>query len=154
MHSEHSNATSAIERLSLLRPLNVTPSPTVDVPFDADDWRILYHTVANSLLVGSLATVNAAVSLLLPRLQEPIFTWDPSILSEPSLPSTGTLVIREVAELGSLPQQRLLDHLNNLAHRVRVISLASSPLYPFVQRGDFLEALFYRLNVVCLHAAH
>jgi DNA-binding NtrC family response regulator len=33
-----------------------------------------------------------------------------------------------------------------------VISLVFDPLYPMVEQGQFLEGLFYRLNVVSLEA--
>jgi hypothetical protein len=127
---------------------------TVDPPFAAHDWRILYDTAPNALVIGSPMTVDAAVARLLPLLQEPILTWEPGVLREPSLPRSGTLVIREVDALSSVQQRHLLDYLGSSTQRIRVISLASSPLYPLVERGDFLEALYYRLNVLCFHVAH
>jgi transcriptional regulator of acetoin/glycerol metabolism len=34
--------------------------------------------------------------------------------------------------------------------RIQVISVVFEPLYPMVERGQFLEPLFYRLNAVSL----
>ena len=34
----------------------------------------------------------------------------------------------------------------------QIVSIATTPLWPLVQNGDFLEGLFYRLNVVRLEA--
>jgi hypothetical protein len=129
----------------------MTNSPTSNLPFAADDWRILHGTAPNALLVGSPTTVSAAVAWLLPRLREPISTWEPEGVSEPSLPSTGTLVIRNVDALDAMQQWHLLDYLSRATQRVRVISLASAAVYPLVQRGEFLAALYYRLNVHCVH---
>ena len=35
---------------------------------------------------------------------------------------------------------------------VQIVSMTSAPLWPLVVDGDFLEGLFFRLNVVCLEA--
>jgi hypothetical protein len=151
MHSEHAHLKSAVQRLPLLQPLNMTNLPTADVTFAGVDWRTLHDTAPNALVIGSPMAVDAALARLLPLLQDPIVTWEPYVPSEPSLPGTGTLIIREADALDSVQQRKLLDYLSNPTRRVRVIALASSPVYPLVQRGDFLEALYYRLNVLCFH---
>ena len=123
---------------------------TLDLPFAADDWRILHDTRANALVVGSPMTINAAVASLLPLLRQPLMTWEPSVLREPPLPSTGTLVIQRVDSLNAVQQRCLLNHLSSPTQDLRVISLASTPVYPLVKRGEFSAPLYYRLNILCL----
>ena len=57
------------------------------------------------------------------------------------------VVILDDASSLSLDDQwtchRWLDH-----HRSWVVSFTTKPLFPLVSRGDFLETLFYRLNIV------
>ena len=154
MHSEQTTVKSAVQRLTLLQPLTMTNLPTVDATSAEVDWRILHDTAPNALVIGSAMAVDAAIARLLPLLQEPILTWEPYVLREPSLPATGTLIIRKADALDSAQQRQLLDYLSSPTRRVRVISLASSPVYPLVERGDFLEALYYRLNVLCFHVPH
>lgn len=69
--------------------------------------------------------------------------------SDQSPAATGTVIVREVDALDSMQQRHLLGSLEASA-RVQVISIASSPVYPLVQSGKFADALYYRLNVICL----
>ena len=62
------------------------------------------------------------------------------------------MLIGDVSTL-TLPQQiDFYDWLDRFGESVQVISVTSAPLWPMVQRGRFLEGLFYRLNVVSLTA--
>ena len=65
--------------------------------------------------------------------------------------SVGTLLLENVAAL-ALAQQIRLDDWMSHGTQTQVISVVFSPLYPMVERGEFLEGLFYRLNVVTLEA--
>jgi Sigma-54 interaction domain len=154
MHIEHAGVKSSLQRLTLLQPLNMTNLPTVDLTFAGVDWRILHNTAPNALVIGPPMAVDAAIARLLPLLQDPISTWEPDVRREPSLPGTGTLIVRDADALDAGQQRQLLDYLSSPTRRVRVISLASSPVYPLVQRGAFLEALYYRLNILCFHVPH
>jgi hypothetical protein len=61
-------------------------------------------------------------------------------------------VLQNVSAL-SLAQQIILnDWLGNGLGRPQVVSIASTDLWEAVMNGDFLEGLFYRLNVTCLDA--
>jgi transcriptional regulator of aromatic amino acid metabolism len=54
----------------------------------------------------------------------------------------------------SIPQQITLnDWIDEGLGQAQVLSITTTPLWQLVQNGDFLEGLFYRLNVVCLDAA-
>ena len=50
-------------------------------------------------------------------------------------------------------QERLHQWLGERSGAVRVIATSPVPLYGLVERRQFLEPLYYRLNVVCLDAA-
>jgi len=47
-------------------------------------------------------------------------------------------------------QRRLLDWLERCAGRYQVVSTTTSPLLALVEARVFHDALFYRLNVVCV----
>jgi len=73
----------------------------------------------------------------------------PGRLALPSQP-VGTLLLENVAALALAQQIRLHDWMSG--SRTQVISVVFAPLYPMVERGEFLEGLFYRLNMVTLEA--
>jgi transcriptional regulator of aromatic amino acid metabolism len=75
----------------------------------------------------------------------------PGVLDLP-LVNCGTLVVADAAAL-TIPQQiELHDWLNAGRRSVQTVSITSRPIWPLVERGRFLEGLFYRLNVVTLEA--
>jgi hypothetical protein len=60
------------------------------------------------------------------------------------------VVIDEVADISSDDQQTLLQWLEQ--HRgAMVLSFATKPIFPLVVQSNFLERLYYRLNVMTLH---
>lgn len=64
----------------------------------------------------------------------------------------GTVLLQNVTGL-SLPQQIVLnDWIDEGSGDAQIISISTTPLWKLVNYGDFLESLFYRLNVVCLEA--
>ena len=75
----------------------------------------------------------------------------PGTLRLPSA-SGGTLFLENVTAL-TLRQQIVLNDWIGAGHcDVQIISMTSAPLWPLVENGEFLEGLFFRLNVVCLEA--
>lgn len=63
----------------------------------------------------------------------------------------GTLLIENVTALTAAQQQALYAWLTDGPADglpMQVISVATEPLLPAVQEGRFLEALYYRLNIV------
>ena len=63
-----------------------------------------------------------------------------------------TLVIGDVSGLTLLQQVEVYDWLDRFGGTSQILSFTSVPLWPLVERGRFLEGLFYRLNVVTLTA--
>jgi len=64
----------------------------------------------------------------------------------------GTLVLVDVGALLLGQQMKLYDWLEGAGRQCQVVSIARESLYPLIEEGRFMEALYYRLNVVCLDA--
>jgi DNA-binding NtrC family response regulator len=64
----------------------------------------------------------------------------------------GTLLLWDVARLTRGQQMQLHDWITDRPRDAQVISISSAPLLPLVEDGEFLEGLFYRINVVSLVA--
>jgi hypothetical protein len=106
----------------------------------------------NVLITGSNATTEVFVATLRPYLQNPVCDW----ATETALPTpceTATLLISDVATLSLEQQQALMGWLDRAAAGdTQVVSTTALELFPLVERGTFLEALYYRLNTVRLDA--
>ena len=110
----------------------------------------------NLLVVGPDETVEHALDLIRGELMQAggdvpsaaTAEWQPGkpfILPSPSLPAM--LVLRRVDSLGYVDQRLLVEWLER-ATRCQVISTAPSSLMPLVDKGVFLQTLYYRLNTV------
>ena len=115
-----------------------------------DDWRFLLSSRANVLLEGTGRAIDQAVTVLMPHLRPPIHTcphWAPD-----EVPREGTLILRDVETLNPHEQQHLLLWLDEAGAQVQLISQSSTPLFRRVVEGHFLDALYYRLNVLYITA--
>jgi DNA-binding NtrC family response regulator len=95
----------------------------------ASDCNLIVETRCNTLVVGSETAVQRALGSLEPYLD------------------ASTLVLRHVETLSPAEQQQVLAMLDDET-APRLISTSAQPLYPLVMRGEFLEDLYYRLNVI------
>jgi transcriptional regulator of aromatic amino acid metabolism len=75
----------------------------------------------------------------------------PGALALPEIRS-GTLFLVNLAGLTLGQQMKLYDWIDGGSRDLQVVSIARQSLYPLVEEGRFMEALYYRLNVVCLEA--
>jgi hypothetical protein len=75
----------------------------------------------------------------------------PGPLTLPADPQ-GTLFLIDVGALLLGQQMKLYDWLAGAGRDCQVVSIAREPLYPRIEEGQFMEALYYRLNVVSLDA--
>ncbi len=66
----------------------------------------------------------------------------------------GTLLLKDVAALTLSQQVALYDWLTLGSGDMQVVSLSSARLARLVEDGEFLEGLYYRLNVIRLDALH
>jgi hypothetical protein len=106
----------------------------------------------NLLLVGPDSVTQHVLLLLLPDLTNPITTWCPGepLVLPPA--HSGTMIFHDVGSLGSADQYRLLEHLNGAGRQTQIVSTSPTPLLPRVHARTFDDALYYRLNHVCMHS--
>ena len=101
----------------------------------------------NLLLIGP----EAATRPYLDRLMA-----SPSVRScdstAPHLPreTVQDLVVRDVERLTPDGQEQLVDWLNGPGFHTRIVATSGKSLYPLVERGEFSDALYYRINMIIL----
>jgi transcriptional regulator of acetoin/glycerol metabolism len=119
-------------------------------PWQADrEWDLLQLAHPNVLVVGSHAAVAEALHILAGICGDPVATCRAaSPLALPPTAGTGALILRDVDCLTPAGQRRLMRWLENVSGRIQVIATSTKPLWSQVQGGFFLEALYYRLNVI------
>jgi len=119
-----------------------------------EDWRLLRKSHPNVLLTGCLAAAASALDDLRPCFRPPVVAWcagTPLVL--PPAAASRTLILNEVASLSVEDQLRLLAWLQWSDGATQVIATSSCPLFPLVERGAFLEGLYYHLSAICLDVA-
>ena len=122
---------------------------TVAGPIDVE-WDVARLGRANLLLVGSDGSVEKFVDALRRDFRQPVAVWRPDCrLVLPPLSSSGTFILQDVGAIPHDDQRRLCDWLGATAGRTRVVSTTRQPLFQLLEAGTFLEALYYRLNVLC-----
>jgi len=136
-------------------PLEPTTSSTEAVSLQSlAEGRVLRRAHPNVLLFGARAAITLALDDLRSSFELPVVNWragDRVVL--PRFPASGTLVLEEVDALSRVDQQRLFRWLQNAIGKVQVVSTTQLPLFQLVERGMFLDTLFYQLNVVYLEVA-
>jgi Sigma-54 interaction domain len=60
------------------------------------------------------------------------------------------LVVRDVERLTRDGQEQLVDWLNGPGFHTRIVATSGTSLYPMVERGEFSDALYYRINMMIL----
>jgi lysophospholipase L1-like esterase len=123
------------------------------MPFDATDFLkhadvgVLRTARVNALLIGSNDVIDRALRAI-QRDGQPCISWTPA--DGPRLPdvAAGTLVVRDVASLTADQQQQLLAWIDRRGPRAHVVATSGEPVWPSVERGAFVERLYYRLNVL------
>jgi transcriptional regulator of aromatic amino acid metabolism len=98
------------------------------------------------LLVGTRQANESALGQLLPFSRQPCYVD----VGETLRPDTGTVVLRDVEKLDGDAQRDLLRWIDATYRRVQLITLATVPLFPFVDSGAFRPDLFYRLNAITI----
>jgi transcriptional regulator of acetoin/glycerol metabolism len=119
-------------------------------PGQADqEWDLLQLAHPNVLVVGPDAAVAEALHILAGICRDPVATCRTTTpLALPPPAATGALILRDVDYLTPAGQGRLMGWLENVSGRIQVIATSTEPLWSQVQAGFFLEALYYRLNVI------
>jgi Sigma-54 interaction domain len=116
------------------------------------EWAILHTRRPNVLFTGLHAATEVFMATLRPTHRSPVHCWAPDTIP-PAVCEVPTVLICDVATL-SLDQQRaLLSWLDQAAPgQTQVVSTTALELFPLVERGTFLEALYYRLNTLRIDA--
>jgi hypothetical protein len=105
------------------------------------------------LLTGSHDIIEAALAVLWPQLERPVYEWT-SAVELPASTGLMTVLIRDVDSLSRDQQHTVLAWLDGAApHQIQIVSMASTDPYPLIERGVFLHRLYYRLNMVRLDAS-
>jgi hypothetical protein len=117
-------------------------------PHSVSEWHILRAAAPNLLITGVPDAVEHSLEALTPHLVPSVSYW-PLDTSWPPPGDVRTLVIRDVQELALAEQQALSVWFDRSALlQTRVVSTATVPLFQLVEAGQFMEALYYRLNVL------
>ena len=146
----------AFDTLSSVIPANVVNSDGVaaflqsvprGAPASSVDLAIICGVNPPNALVAP-----RALAMLLSQLSRPVAQWDPATGAELPPHFAGTLVVSDVETLNDRQQQELLDFLDDRRGGVQIISVAATELFQYVERGEFSETLFYRLNTIRIDA--
>jgi hypothetical protein len=115
----------------------------------ADDWQLAVTVPVNVLMVGPDEVTKSAVAAISPWLSDPGLTIRPDGLAHlPAAERSGALILEDLCDFVMADQRRLADWLQENAGRARIISTSRQPLASMLSAGLFLEALYYRLNVI------
>jgi hypothetical protein len=126
----------------------VPPAPArLSIP--ASDWEALVATRANTVVVGTEDAALGVWTAVWPRLKKPIYWVEADRLSLPRQ-SAGTLILQGAHTLSPSAQQQVFEWLDRDARATRVLTTTPHSLFPLVEDGSFLEALYYRLNMLLL----
>jgi len=145
----------------------MTSQPNRDEPLVITMHSSAYVCLSESTLLERLTSPDFRTNLLvtcrdvpISSVTEHLMAWctppfhlcsAPGALTLGS-PRCGTLFLEGVSALSLAQQMAVDDWVSQAAGSVQVVSITEEPLWPLVQNGRFLEALFYRLNVVSLKA--
>jgi len=143
---------------------NLTSSGRRDVRPDyvarmREDWRaaraahsdlqLMGMPRINIMLVGPSGPIQGVLELLQKTCAQPIVAWRPGErLALPPPARARTLVLHDVYGLAYEDQCALASWLERAEGRTQVISTSPAPLLPRVETGEFLDTLYYRLNMV------
>jgi hypothetical protein len=103
----------------------------------------------NLLLIGPDAVVDECLDRLIASVVSPVLFCDgarPALTNGP----VRSLILRDVDRLTRPDQERLIEWLNHHDAGTRVIATSARPVFPYVERGEFSDALYYRINTVTL----
>jgi hypothetical protein len=105
----------------------------------------------NLLLEGEASQVETVLTAVAPSLPRPVTTWGGT--GSLAAVRDGTLIVPLVNRFDDDQQRQLLRWLEETAGAVRVIATTRGSLFRLVQRGIFLDALYYRLNTIRVEIA-
>jgi hypothetical protein len=143
------SGTLHIQRAVTLVPARRPVPPPTRLAIQAGEWNTFVGSRANAVIVGSEEAALGVWTAMWPSLQKPIHWVEAERLSMPR-GSAGTLILQGADALTASDQQKLFEWLEGDARATRVLTTTRRPLFPLVEGGSFLEALYYRLNIILL----
>ena len=114
-----------------------------------EERRLFQSCRPNVLIIGVSPSLDRIVRVLERTCLPPIVRCTACPLTLPTS-EVGTLMISNAERLSTVDQQLLFAWLSCTTPRPQIITTAAVPLFPAVVRSTFNEALFYRLNAMCL----
>jgi hypothetical protein len=105
----------------------------------------------NVLIVANEQKQRAAVEALTPYLRQPVIVMRSGF--ESSLPLRGSVIVPSIGDLTQQAQEALFNWLGDQGRETQLVSLSEMQLFPLVRVGKFLEALYYRINIVQFEAS-
>ena len=115
----------------------------------AEPWEAALTSHTSMMVVGPEIVTRIFLEQLRPWLLRPVI----SVSCDQSLPlaglgSGGTLVLHGIDALSLHDQYKLMNWLEHADGGTSVISTSAQPLLPRIEEGNFLGALYYRLNTL------
>jgi hypothetical protein len=101
------------------------------------------------LLIGPDAVVSDYLDRLITSVAPPVQFCDGAAPDFTNVP-VRSLIVRDVDRLDRAEQEQLIEWLNRHDAETRVIATSARPVFPRVERGEFSDALYYRINTVTL----
>jgi hypothetical protein len=138
---------SAVRMISDFDRAGVPASQTFRV-LGHENWRALFRTRANMLVVGERAALDAFVASAVDEMSEPVWLLGPS----QHIPTErcGTFVLYDASRLDDLQQRELATVLSDDVPQLQVISLSEHHLWRRDRAPSIQTDLYYRLNTICL----
>jgi hypothetical protein len=111
---------------------------------------MLRRSRPNVLVVGTSTDVDKTFELMYPYLRTPLVAWVPRETADiPATATFRTIVIRDVDAMDQVQQDALVALICRQPD-IQIVSTSKAPLFPRVERREFLDRLYYQLNVVYL----
>lgn len=126
-------------------------TPPAGFRIDSSEWRVFTATKANTLMLGEPLAVTRILNAAWLTLSRPVFWCDGPRLTLPT-GQAGTFVLWRLDALDAEDQGQLLEWLDGRGP-ARVLARAPRSVFPLVQQGQFLAALYYRLNTLILQTS-
>jgi hypothetical protein len=150
IESSSSNRSDSLRApLAVPAPVRRLMSVPARLPIPPADWQTLVASRANTVVVGREDAALRVWTAVWPSLEKPIHWVDAGHLSLPRHPG-GTLILQGADTMTPTAQQELFTWLDGEARSTRVLTTTPRSLFPLVESGGFLAALYYRLNVLLL----
>lgn len=109
------------------------------------DWQAVVAARSNVLIEGDGPAVERYARDLLSHLKGPIVSFPDS----DTMPHRdGVVLVADVDRLDDADQVALMTAMEQAAGRLQIVCTSTTSLFRRVERGDFLSALYYRLNTV------